>query len=309
MKKLLLVIVVVVSGSVSPLFAQQGTLTKEGAPKSFNSKKSLSMTFDTQWINGIREFKVNAARSSSNMTRFYLGAQYIFSDITTFTVRFPVVFHQYDATYNFPGLASANYSSRDWYTDRLQAGIDGKLFLRTAVGQVSWFAIAYFPTMTGYQTAEPLFYNHTALKLGFKNLYSFMNNQTYVLGSTSYTMKFKKEYKAETRDYGDEISASLGVGHLFSPKISPLIQLQYAYVFPLEKKSGNMEKMSQGGASALHLVPSLVFPLTENFSIRSLSKILLYRDKINKQDAGYLWGNFEDEGDFSIQLGVRVGIL
>lgn len=304
MRKILRALVVLWIGSSSLVFAQDHTLTTP-----FFHKNDLSLSIDTQWIDGIRELKTAAIESSSNLTQFFLGAEYVFSELSSVRVRFPLVFHQFTAKYNFPGLTSSSYRSQNWYTDRLRAGIEGKLFLETLLGQISWYTTGYFPTMDGYQTVEHHFFNHTDLRLGLKNMYPFPKSQAFILGDTSYIIKFTKKYGAEKRDYGDEVFNSLGMGYVISSAITPVVQLQYSYVFPLKKTIANIEKKSEKGASAVHLSPSFSIPIQKNVVIRTNSRILLHRDKINGKDAAYLWGNFEDEGDFTIQVGLRIGIL
>lgn len=304
MKKFLNSILIVSLFFVFNAFAENAT-TVATAPQ--KNKKDLSLSVDTQWINGVRTFKSQAIDSSSDLIRVHVGGEYIFSDISTVHLRLPIVFDRYTAKYTVPG-GTVSYSSKKVYVDRLRTGIDGKLFLDTALGQVSWFAHGYLPTMMGFKNRDYEFNNYMALFLGIKTIQPILDQKALWLSSVGYGIKFEKTFQGETINPGDEISVMMGLGYLITPKISPVVQVQLSHIFPEERKVGSLEIDSKKSLSAIHVVPNLSYSITENLALRANAKVLLFRTKVRGMDTGYLWRNFEDEGDLSAQLGIRLGI-
>ena len=171
--------------------------------------KKLSLTTDFQWIYGANEVKGSLVDSSTQLGRLHLGAKFLFSDISNFTLNFPIAMSWTKNDFGLLAPSSSGFTTTRVMTDRLKLGIEGKLFRETAFGEVSWNSSVYLPTILGKVDFQNRFYNHTALTVGLSNIYYFVNSPAFALGSFSYITKFPTTYQREERDYGDEYSMTV----------------------------------------------------------------------------------------------------
>ncbi len=274
--------------------------------------KKLSLTTDFQWIYGANESKGSLVESSTQLGRLHLGAKYVFSDISFFTANFPIAMSWTQNDYRLLAPSSSQSTKSRVMSDRLRLGIEGKLFRETALGEVSWNSSVYLPTILGKVDFQNRFYNHTALTVGLSNIYYFPHTPAFALGSFTYITKFPTTYQNEERDYGDEYAMTVGAGYRIARSIHPLVKFQASYAKPFKTTLGEtlvLPNEITSSAVALHAMPGFSISLNDNLAIRSISRILLYRSKIEGQDSGALWGNFEDESKISVLLGVRFGLF
>ena len=274
--------------------------------------KKLSLTTDFQWIYGANEIKGSLVQSSTQLGRLHLGAKYVFSDISHFTANFPIAMAWTKNDFRILGPSASELSTTRVISDRLKLGIEGKLFRQTALGEVSWNSSVYLIKILGKIDFQNRFYNHTALTVGLSNIYYFPQSPAFALGSFTYITKFPATYQSEERDYGDEVSMAMGAGYRVWRHIHPLVKFQASYAKPFKTTLGEtlvLPNEITSAALALHAMPGFSISLNDNLSIRSVSRILLYRTKIEGEDSGALWGNFEDESKISVLLGVRVGLF
>lgn len=274
--------------------------------------KKLSLTTDFQWITGANEIKGSLVQSSTQLGRVHLGAKYIFSDISHFTLNFPIAVSWTKNDYGLLAPGASSLTTTRVLTDRLRLGIEGKLFRETAFGEVSWNSGVYLPTILGKVEFQNRFYNHTALTVGLSNMYHFARSSAFALGSFSYITKFPTTYQKEERDYGDEYAMTVGAGYSITRNIHPMVKLQTSYARPFKTTINEMIVVPNevtSGAVAMHAMPGFSISLNDNLALRGVSRILLYRTKIEGEDSGALWGNFEDESKISVLLGVRLGLF
>ena len=274
--------------------------------------KKLSLTTDFQWIYGANEVKGSLVDSSTQLGRLHLGAKFLFSDISNFTLNFPIAMSWTKNDFGLLAPSSSGFTTTRVMTDRLKLGIEGKLFRETAFGEVSWNSSVYLPTILGKVDFQNRFYNHTALTVGLSNIYYFVNSPAFALGSFSYITKFPTTYQREERDYGDEYAMTVGAGYRIARSIHPMVKFQASYAKPFKTTLGEtlvLHNEMTSAAVALHAMPGFSISLNENLAIRSVSRILLYRSKIQGEDSGAQWGNFEDESKISVLLGVRLGLF
>ena len=274
--------------------------------------KKLSLTTDFQWIDGANEIKGSMIESSTQLGRLHVGAKYIFSDISHFTANFPIAMSWTKNDYRVLAPSASQVTTSRVMTDRLRLGIEGKLFRETALGEVSWNSGVYLPTILGKVDFQNRFYNHTALTVGLSNIYNFPHSPAFALGSFSYITKFPATYQNEERDYGDEVAMTMGAGYRIAKTIHPMVKFQASYAKPFKTTVGEtfvLPNETTSSAVALHAMPGFSISLNDNLAIRSVSRILLYRSKIEEEDSGALWGNFEDESKISVLLGVRLGLF
>lgn len=304
MKKLYFVLsLVLLSSSLAFAEENQSVVLKKTAPK------SLSFSSDAQWISGIGKVDTAGLAASSSFSRFNLGTKYIFSEIAYVTASFPFGFFHSSSNYSALGSNFSQMSSTEFITDRVKLGIDGKLFEDTMLGQISWNGMVYLPTIYGKAPYNNRFYNHMDISVGLSNLYHVSHLPAYLLSSFSYISKFSSTYNQEQKDYGDEFSGSLGGSYNVTSSINTSLRFQGSYVKPAVSVINKISMPTKSSAMAVHVVPGFSIPVDNNFSIRGVSRVLLYRSKIDNQDTGEMWGNFEDEGTLSILIGARLGIL
>ncbi|MBI3017513.1 MAG: hypothetical protein HYY62_05940 [Deltaproteobacteria bacterium] len=286
-----------------------GAWAGEGSP---TQAKKLSLTTDFQWISGANEVKGSLVDSSTQLGRLHLGAKYVFSDISHFTANFPIAMSWTKNNYSILSPVASQLTTTRVMSDRLKLGIEGKLFRETAFGEVSWNSAVYLPTILGKVDFQNRFYNHTALTVGLSNIHYFANSPAFALGSFSYITKFPTTYQKEERDYGDEFAMTVGAGYRIARSIHPMVKFQASYVKPFKTTLGEMFVLpneTTSAAVALHAMPGFSVSLNDNLALRGVSRILLYRSKIEGQDSGAQWGNFEDESKISVLLGVRLGLF
>lgn len=307
MKKVLFVVLMMCA--FSGAYAQEAQKTqilKKG------TAKKLSVTTDLQWISRANETRGSLVSSSTQLGRLHLGAKYIFSDISNFTLNFPIAMSWTKNDFSLLAPGASQMTTTRMMTDRLKLAIEGKLFRETALGEVSWNSSVYLPTILGKVDFQNRFYNHTALTVGLSNMYHVMNSSAFALGSFSYILKFPTTYQQEERDYGDEVAMSVGAGYSVTSNIHPMVKFQTSYARPFKTTLNQtlvVPNEVTTGAIALHAAPGFSIALGDNLSLRGASRILLYRTKIAGVDSGALWGNFEDESKLSVLLGIRVGLF
>ncbi|OGQ17339.1 MAG: hypothetical protein A3B70_03070 [Deltaproteobacteria bacterium RIFCSPHIGHO2_02_FULL_40_11] len=283
---------------------QSGTLIQKPQP----GVKRTSVITDFQWIRDLNKIQMQGYKSATQYAKFHVKGTYKFSDITNVSLNIPFgFFYQQD---DYSGLGQRQVTKMNWILDRVKASLDAKLFPDTLLGDISWNVKLNTPTILGSIARSQRFYNHTDLSLGLTNFLRVQSLPLFVLGSFSWIKKFDAKYQEEVRRYGDEFSGSFGLGYSVHSKIHPNCSLQYSYVGPMETRQFGMVSKTDSGAQAVHVVPALSIPLTYNFSINGIARVLLYRSEVTGlPNATPLWGSFEDEGDLSITLGARLGLM
>ncbi|MBI4040793.1 MAG: hypothetical protein HY390_02880 [Deltaproteobacteria bacterium] len=268
----------------------------------------LSATVDFQWIQGIQKIESPQWKAETQYGKVHVGMQYLFSDITRFALDVP--FGLLYSMADYSGVNGKKMSTAYWILDRIRGRVDATVFPETTLGEISWNAQVFIPSMMGNFSREQQFYNHWAIGAGLQNLYWHPSVPLFVRGALSYLYKAESSYQNESRTYGDEVSGSLGVGYSVHSQIHPMVSFQASYVNPLEQKMPNASYTTEKGAYAFHVVPVLSIPITYNLTVHGISRVLVYRSKISKMaTTSSLWGNFEDEGTLSVMLGVRLGLF
>jgi len=114
--------------------------------------------------------------------------------------------------------------------------------------------------------------------------------------------------KAVIRRYGDEIFGAVGLGYAISENILPVVEAEYSFVYPERRTIAGIHTKSKH-VSSIYVRPSVIITLSHRLVIRSSGRILIRRDTVAGRDAGFLWGNLEDQSKHAAQIGLQIGLF